>query len=407
MSSKLFAPSLGALGSVPTESHRGDELDAPHLQCPPASVLMADRELKHARNKSFQSGHQWDQVMLRQVLTHELEDICAKGMRKMARLRQQQRERGYYAYQQGTSSGTGFTLPSSSLLHPHPQSAACPHDPSVHSAQYNSLVEWLKDGSKGAVSNGSSPNQSKCTSLSSSASASCLAGPASAKVVEEQLISFNSSVSNPFQLLAYVERMVSCADCSPASFIIMLVYIDRMHERHRWFQLTDVNVHLVSLAALLAPIKYLDDAVYSNAHYAAVGGISPAKMNELEGKFNSALDWELFVDPEVFRIYESGPLGRWTRLSADGERVVIPPIQHSWGWVLWVHAENVSMNRKSFPVQNWSGYGAGNGRECGLRWRWRLHIISTTQGYWWFDVEDNYLIWIVPCSCYITLAEGC
>lgn len=115
----------------------------------------------------------------------------------------------------------------------------------------------------------------------------------------------------------------------------MLAYVDRVQQRCKYLQLTDLNVHRVVLAALLAAVKFVDDEVYSNAHYASIGGVDVAELNGLEYVFNQAVDWKLFVTGEEYRAYESALLEQWTRTNAQGERVVMPPPSLHAGVVVW------------------------------------------------------------------------
>lgn len=159
---------------------------------------------------------------------------------------------------------------------------------------------------------------------------------------QQQFGCFNSHVKQPFQLSYYIGRLVSCANCSVSAFIVMLIYIDRVQQHCKYFTLTDLNVHRVVLAALLAAVKFVDDEVYSNAHYASIGGVDVKELNALEYAFNRAVDWKLFVSGEEYHGYESALLQQWTRRNVQGEMVVMPPQtllhqhqQHATGVVVW------------------------------------------------------------------------
>lgn len=117
---------------------------------------------------------------------------------------------------------------------------------------------------------------------------------------------FFSQNKQPFDLEFYMTRLVQYANCSSTAFVIMLVYLDRLQANRRELLLTDMNCHRVVLTALVLAVKYLEDEVFSNCHYASVGGITCKEMNTLEACMLDVLNWDLFVSPETFLAYESG-----------------------------------------------------------------------------------------------------
>ncbi len=56
---------------------------------------------------------------------------------------------------------------------------------------------------------------------------------------------------------------------------------------------------------MLISIKYNEDDYYSNEFYAKVGGIRMTEMNKLEYEFLSLIDFNLFVNEDVFNKYNS------------------------------------------------------------------------------------------------------
>lgn len=117
---------------------------------------------------------------------------------------------------------------------------------------------------------------------------------------------FFSPNKQPFQLEFYMTRLIEYANCSSAAFVIMLIYIDRIHPYCDSLKLTEMNCHRMALATLVLAIKYIDDEVFSNAHYSRVGGVTPKEMNQLESKLLQVLDWKLAVSPEEYAMYEDG-----------------------------------------------------------------------------------------------------
>lgn len=137
---------------------------------------------------------------------------------------------------------------------------------------------------------------------------------------------FNSRSKQGCCLDYFIERLVSCANCSASAFIVMLVYVDRVQQRCEYLRLTDLNVHRVVLAALLAAVKFIEDRVCANADYAFLGGVNVQELNQLEFLFNQAADWTFFVTEEEYKAYEHDILHRSTRRNAEGELVILPPV---------------------------------------------------------------------------------
>lgn len=213
-------------------------VDVPLPTHTPAHVTQTERALQLAKVDSFKSTVKWTVASLTQVLTYELEDMCAKA-----------------ATTSPTSGSPSLTV-----------------------------------------------NQQQ---------------------QQQQFRCFNSSVRPPFELNHYIRQLVSCANCSASTFIVMLVYLERVQQRCEYLQLTELNVHRVVLAALLAAIKWVDDEVCRNEAYASIGGVSAHELNRLELMFNQAADWTFFVPADVYRRYENGLLEKWGRAGAQGRRVVI------------------------------------------------------------------------------------
>lgn len=110
------------------------------------------------------------------------------------------------------------------------------------------------------------------------------------------------SVSRPeIPTTEYVKRLVTYTECSPAAFVVMMVYLDRIAEANGKLRVTPFNMHRLLVAALTLSCKMLDDRCFSNVHYAKVGGIPTAKeMNRLELQFMKYVNYQLHVDPHTY-----------------------------------------------------------------------------------------------------------
>lgn len=145
-------------------------------------------------------------------------------------------------------------------------------------------------------------NESVCQSIASSG---CKRRPG-AKELRQAASVFDSSAIPPITINKYLMRLRSAFRCSDATFIAALIIVDRLlqYDGGR-LPLTMRNVHRVFLASLVVAVKYHEDLVYSNSHYARAGGVHLREVNRLERVLLAALDFDLRVDPEQFRIYES------------------------------------------------------------------------------------------------------
>lgn len=118
---------------------------------------------------------------------------------------------------------------------------------------------------------------------------------------------FDSSAVPPIGIDKYIMRLHSTFRCNDASFVAALILVDRILGKGHGgcFYLTTHNVHRLFLACLLVAVQYWEDLVYSNAHYAAAGGVLVREINRLERVLLTILDFDLKVSPDQYRLYES------------------------------------------------------------------------------------------------------
>mmetsp|Transcript_101925 Transcript_101925/g.263423 ORF Transcript_101925/g.263423 Transcript_101925/m.263423 type:complete len:450 (-) Transcript_101925:104-1453(-) len=117
---------------------------------------------------------------------------------------------------------------------------------------------------------------------------------------------FDSSVIPPIGISAYLLRLSATFRCSDATFIAALIVVDRLlgYDGGR-LPLTMRNVHRLFLGSLVVAVKYHEDLVYTNSHYAKSGGVRLREVNRLERTLLTALDFDLGVSPETYRLYEA------------------------------------------------------------------------------------------------------
>jgi hypothetical protein len=117
---------------------------------------------------------------------------------------------------------------------------------------------------------------------------------------------FDSSAIPAMGVVKYLMRLSAGFRCSDESFIAALIIVDRLlaYDGGR-LPLTMRNVHRVFLASLVVVVKYNEDLVYKNTHYAKAGGVNLKEVNRLERTILQALDFDLRIDPEQYKLYEA------------------------------------------------------------------------------------------------------
>jgi len=130
---------------------------------------------------------------------------------------------------------------------------------------------------------------------------------------------FDSSVVPNISVERYLKRLKTVFECSDAVLVLALIIVDRLLERddvepHR---ITTVNVHRLYLASLIVTVKYNEDLVYGNSHYARAGGIQLREVNRLERFFLRALDYDFRVLPDQYHHYERSLLQLRSQLATS------------------------------------------------------------------------------------------
>jgi len=144
--------------------------------------------------------------------------------------------------------------------------------------------------------------------------------------VQQLAAVFDSSTVPQISIYRYLLRLLAAFRCSEASFVAALVILDRLLEYDEGrLRLTMRNVHRAFLASLAVAVKYNEDLVYTNRHYAKAGGVHLKEVNRLEWALLSALDFDLRVEPEQYRIYETCLLGLGTSGGEEAHKTLVHP----------------------------------------------------------------------------------
>lgn len=116
---------------------------------------------------------------------------------------------------------------------------------------------------------------------------------------------FHSSRKPPMSIKDYLRRLHKYFVCSDESYVLALVFIDRLGKADPSMIVCELNVHRLLMIAVMVAVKFHDDVYYSNAYYAKVGGLPLKEVNLLEARLIALLDWNLFVDPGEYQLYHS------------------------------------------------------------------------------------------------------
>jgi len=106
------------------------------------------------------------------------------------------------------------------------------------------------------------------------------------------------------EIADYCTRLQKYFKCSPACFVVALIYIDRLVESQLdGITINARTVHRLLITGLTIAVKFWEDAKHSNRYYAQVGGIELKQLNFLESYMLSALGFSLHLDEETTTTY--------------------------------------------------------------------------------------------------------
>ena len=117
---------------------------------------------------------------------------------------------------------------------------------------------------------------------------------------------FNTLSPPQISILKYLRFLRDKAKCSRSSFIVALIYIDRLLENNNHITITPNTVHKLFLCSLiLAATKFVTDLSYNNSTWANFGGVRTEELNILEKEFLFILHFSLVVSKDDYEKYEN------------------------------------------------------------------------------------------------------
>ena len=121
----------------------------------------------------------------------------------------------------------------------------------------------------------------------------------------EKLLLINPFISKNIPSISiddYIGRLFKYSKVSHEIFILVLIYIDRVCQNHK-INLNYNNIHKIILSSFIVTIKFYEDDYYSLNYYAKLGGISKKEIINLEYDFLVLLDFNLYVEDDLFNKY--------------------------------------------------------------------------------------------------------
>jgi hypothetical protein len=119
---------------------------------------------------------------------------------------------------------------------------------------------------------------------------------------QEKLTVFHSRKVPGISIYDYLARL-QYSGCSDSCFVAAFIYIDRILQKNPDISLSQLCIHRLILASVLLAIKFNDDIYYDNAFYAKMGGISLEEMNYLEVGILSHIQFDLYIQSQVYLDY--------------------------------------------------------------------------------------------------------
>lgn len=107
----------------------------------------------------------------------------------------------------------------------------------------------------------------------------------------------------PISIQDYLSRMHHYFRCSDSCFIASWIYLERLLDLHKEFQLDELCIHRLLAVGVIVSAKFFDDAFCSNAYYAKVCGLKLDEVNSLEATFLRLINWQVGITAEVFEEY--------------------------------------------------------------------------------------------------------
>jgi hypothetical protein len=120
----------------------------------------------------------------------------------------------------------------------------------------------------------------------------------------QEKMSFSSKKIPKISLKDYLQRIQTYSELENSTLILSLIYIDRICQIGN-ITLTFYNIHRILFCAIYLALKYNEDQIYNIDYYAQIAGISKKELSQIENDFIDYINFEFFVDNELYFKYEN------------------------------------------------------------------------------------------------------
>jgi len=133
-------------------------------------------------------------------------------------------------------------------------------------------------------------------------------------IISNSITKFDGLGPPEIAIRPYLDRIFRYANCSNECFVLSLIFVDRIIQRHPDFYISSLNIHRLFITSIITAAKFFDDVYYNNAFYARVGGLNIEEINDLEIEFLFLLNFSLHTDPDEYERYR-------LELESQGEEI--------------------------------------------------------------------------------------
>ena len=100
----------------------------------------------------------------------------------------------------------------------------------------------------------------------------------------------------------YIRHIVKYTQMNISTLILSVIYIDLFCERFKYV-LTLNNIYRLIIIAIYISLKYNEDIFVNTKTYAAIAGVTPDDLKNMEFQMCVALDFSFFVKSDYYQQY--------------------------------------------------------------------------------------------------------
>ncbi len=110
---------------------------------------------------------------------------------------------------------------------------------------------------------------------------------------EDLYPSFNAKQQPDISILEYLKRINSCSIDNFSTLILTFYIIQLYFDIVGIDQCTRFNIHRIILSAYMISLKFNEDTIYQQSHYAKILGVSVQELNYLEKYFLTIIEFNI------------------------------------------------------------------------------------------------------------------